>query len=51
MLKTIITLVRGASFRAEEEFVDRTALLILDQQIRDCLDSGHVERAVGRGTR
>src|ERR1700754_1865518 len=35
MLKTIITLVRGAAFRAEEEFTDRSALLILDQQIRD----------------
>src|SRR5215468_2388920 len=35
MLKTIMTLVRGAAFRAEEEFVDRSALLILDQQIRD----------------
>jgi phage shock protein A len=35
MLKTIVTLFRGAAFRAEEEFVDRSALLILDQQIRD----------------
>ena len=35
MLKTIVTLFRGAAFRAEEEFVDRGALLILDQQIRD----------------
>src|SRR4051812_27071377 len=35
MLKTIVTLVRGAAFRAEEEFADRSALLILDQQIRD----------------
>src|SRR5258708_10633689 len=35
MLKTILTLVRGATFRAEEEFADRSALLILDQQIRD----------------
>src|SRR5215468_2211639 len=35
MLKTIMTLVRGAAFRAEEEFADRSALLILDQQIRD----------------
>src|ERR1700751_2233947 len=43
MLKTIVTLIRGASFRAEEEFVDRTALLILDQQIRD--SAAGIERA------
>src|SRR5437764_11279893 len=43
MLKTIVTLVRGATFRAEEEFVDRTALLILDQQIRD--SAAAIERA------
>src|ERR1044071_934912 len=35
MFKTIVTLMRGASARAEEEFADRAALLILDQQIRD----------------
>src|SRR5262245_49783920 len=35
MFKTIVTLVRGATARAEEEFADRSALLILDQQIRD----------------
>jgi phage shock protein A len=43
MLKTIITLVRGAAFRAEEEFADRSALLILDQQIRD--SAAGIERA------
>lgn len=43
MLKTIITLVRGAAFRAEEEFADRSALLILDQQIRDA--AAGIERA------
>jgi phage shock protein A len=43
MLKTIITLVRGAAFRAEEEFTDRSALLILDQQIRDA--AAGIERA------
>ena len=43
MLKTIFTLVRGATFRAEEEFADRSALLILDQQIRDA--AGGIERA------
>src|SRR6266536_700964 len=43
MLKTIMTLVRGATFRAEEEFADRSALLILDQQIRD--SAAAIERA------
>jgi len=43
MLKTIVTLIRGATFRAEEEFVDRSALLILDQQIRD--SAAGIERA------
>src|SRR3954451_9412831 len=43
MLKTIVTLVRGAAFRAEEEFADRSALLILDQQIRD--SAAGIERA------
>ena len=43
MLKTIVTLVRGAAFRAEEEFADRSALLILDQQIRDA--AAGIERA------
>src|SRR6266536_2511548 len=35
MLKTLLTLIRGATAAAEEEFADRSALLILDQQIRD----------------
>jgi len=35
MLKTIVTLMRGAAAKADEEFADRSALLILDQQIRD----------------
>src|SRR5258707_6794765 len=43
MLKTIVTLSRGAAFRAEEEFADRSALLILDQQIRD--SAAGIERA------
>jgi phage shock protein A len=42
MLKTFFTLIRGASAAAEEEFVDRSALLILDQQIRDA--AGAIER-------
>jgi phage shock protein A len=43
MFKTIVTLVRGAAFRAEEEMTDRSALLILDQQIRD--SAAGIERA------
>jgi phage shock protein A len=43
MFKTIVTLLRGATFRAEEEFADRSALLILDQQIRD--SAAAIERA------
>jgi len=35
MLKMFLTLVRGSVAAAEEELVDRSALLILDQQIRD----------------
>jgi phage shock protein A len=35
VFKTIVTLMRGAAARAEEEVADRSALLILDQQIRD----------------
>src|ERR1044072_2640799 len=43
MLKTIVTLIRGAAFRAEEEFADRSAVLIVDQQIRDA--AAGIERA------
>jgi phage shock protein A len=35
MFKTLITLCRGAAAAADEEIVDRNAILILDQQIRD----------------
>jgi phage shock protein A len=35
MFKTVLTLIRGSVFAAEEELQDRTALLILDQQMRD----------------
>ena len=35
MFKTIVTLMRGAAAKAEEDFADRHALLLLDQQIRD----------------
>jgi phage shock protein A len=43
MLKTFVTLIRGAAFRAEEDLADRSALLILDQQIRDA--AAGIERA------
>jgi phage shock protein A len=35
MFKTVLTIFRGSVAAAEEEFEDRTALLILDQQMRD----------------
>lgn len=35
MLKTVFTLIRGSVAAAEEELADRSALLVLDQQIRD----------------
>ena len=35
MLKTLVTLIRGGIAAAEEDVADRSALLILDQQIRD----------------
>ncbi len=43
MFKTIVTLFRGAAARAEQDFIDRSALLILDQQIRDA--AAAIERA------
>lgn len=36
MYKILTTLFRGTLARAEEDLADRNALLILDQQIRDC---------------
>jgi phage shock protein A len=45
MFKTLFTLVRGAAAAAEGEMIDRSALLILDQQIRDAAS------AVERGKR
>jgi phage shock protein A len=45
MFKTMFALVRGAAAAAEEEVMDRSALLILDQQIRDAAT------AVERGKR
>jgi len=45
MFKTLSALVRGAAAAAEEEMIDRSALLILDQQIRDAA------AAVERGKR
>ena len=36
MLKSLLTLVRGTANRAVDKTIDQNALLILDQQIRDC---------------
>ena len=43
MFKTIVTLMRGAAAAAEEQVVDRSALLILDQQVRDAASA--IERS------
>src|SRR4051794_41892760 len=45
MFKTVVTLFRGSVAAAGEELEDRTALLILDQQMRDAA------AAVERGKR
>ncbi|ESY18070.1 MULTISPECIES: PspA/IM30 family protein [unclassified Mesorhizobium] len=39
MLKQFFALVRGRSYEAAEAVVDRNALIILRQQIRDCADA------------
>ena len=39
MFKQIITLFRGRSYEAAEAVVDRNALAILRQQIRDCAEA------------
>jgi phage shock protein A len=47
MFKMLFTLVRGAAAAAEEEVMDRSALLILDQQIRDAASAvEHGKRAL-----
>lgn len=46
MFKTVVTLFRGSVAAADEELEDRTALLILDQQMRDA--AAAVERASAR---
>lgn len=43
MFKTVVTLIRGRAFEAEERLADRHALSLLDQQMRDSAAS--VERA------
>ncbi len=43
MFKTFLTLIRGGAAAANEEIVDRNALVILDQQMRDASTS--LERA------
>ena len=39
MLKQLFALVRGHTHEAAQEVVDRNALIILRQQIRDCADA------------
>jgi phage shock protein A len=47
MFKTLFTLMRGVAASAEEEFADRSALLILTQQIRDAAAAiDHGKRAL-----
>ena len=43
MIKSFWTLVRGTVYAAEQEAVDRSALLVLDQHIRDA--AAGIERA------
>ncbi len=43
MFKTIVTLMRGRAFEAEQRLKDHNALALLDQQMRDA--AGVVERA------
>ncbi|MGD9658171.1 MAG: PspA/IM30 family protein [Methylocystis sp.] len=43
MFKTVVTLMRGRAFEADERLADRHALTLLDQQMRDSAAS--VERA------
>ena len=45
MFKTVLTLFRGSVAAAGEELEDRTALLILDQQMRDAAAAAAVERS------
>ena len=47
MFKTVLTLFRGSVAAAGEELEDRSALLILDQQMRDAAAaaSAHRDRA------
>ncbi|ESZ03344.1 MULTISPECIES: PspA/IM30 family protein [unclassified Mesorhizobium] len=51
MLKQFFALVRGRSYEAAETVVDRNALVILRQQIRDCADAiAAARRAVAIAT-
>jgi phage shock protein A len=43
MFKTVVTLLRGQAFEAEERLADRHALLLLDQQMRDAAQA--IDRA------
>ena len=53
MFKTIVTLMRGRAFEAEERLADRHALTLLDQQIRDaaCAIQRAKKRSRSRGRR
>lgn len=47
MFKTVVTLLRGRAFDAEERLADRHALSILDQQMRDAaLDNDRARKAM-----
>jgi phage shock protein A len=47
MFKTLVTIIRGASASAEQDFADRNALLLLDQQIRDATNAlEHAKKAL-----
>lgn len=47
MFKTVVTLLRGRAFEAEEKLADRHALSLLDQQMRDAaLRVEHAKRAL-----
>jgi phage shock protein A len=44
MFKQILTLMRGRAFEAEQEFLDRNAIPLLSQQIRDASNAIHAAR-------
>ena len=44
MLKAFVTIFRGLAARQAEEFTDRHAIIILDQQIRDSAQAVEASR-------